>query len=232
MTREESLLGILQGAVGEVDQDFERSWCPAFDVPLFFRDRSRTSLPIVNGLYRGVLGRLPDDSGRELWANYLDQGSFASWMGFELLQSSEGRTRPAAQQLAALQILRRAEILERTPVLRARGVAAFLASRTPLEVVAGYLAAVGRCPSEFEVDQAVDQVRGGQPVEALIFAWAQSPEGLAYRPHLRRVPGRFGRRVTGLWVRPGLAVEWSTRLAALRSEVDFLAQDPACLWIP
>jgi hypothetical protein len=232
VTRKESVLGLLQREVDEADRDFEDAWCPAFEVPLLFRDRSRTSLPIVNGLYLGVLGRLPDDSGRELWATYLDQGSSASWMGFELLQSAEGRARPLADQGSTLAILRRAEILERTPILRARGVAAFLASPTPLEVVAGYLAAVGRCPNGDEVDQAVEQVRGGQRVEALLAAWAQSPEGLAYRPHLARAPGRLGRRASGLWLRPGLVVEWSTRLAVLRSEVEFLAQDPACLWIP
>lgn len=205
------------------DAAFQEAYCPPFDLHLLFRDRSRTSLPIVNGLYLGILSRLPDASGKAHWTAYLDAGSSASWMGFELLASPEGRKQPADVQAHASAVLRRGEVLERLPILRQAGVLAFLANPARLEVVAAYLVALHRCPNPAELDALTADVHAGQRIGDLLVGMADSPE--ARGPGRRRMPGRLRRALA----RPSLVAEWSARLSVLRGEVDLVAADPDAL---
>lgn len=206
--------------LGTGDAAFAEAYCPPFDLHLLFRDRSRTSLPIVNGLYMGILGRLPDESGRIQWTAFLDAGSSTSWMGFELLASPEGRGQSGQRQETASMILRRAEILERLPILRQAGVLSFLAAPIRLEVVAAYLVALRRCPSSEELDAILAQLDAGQSVADLLVAMADSPE--AHAGSRRRMPSRVWRALR----RPSLVAEWSVCLAGLRADLALVASDP------
>jgi len=220
---QEVLKAHLERGPASENPDFQLAFCPAFDLHLLFRDRSRSSLPVVNGLYAGILNRLPDESGLELWSAYLDAGSSASWMGFELLASAEGRRQASGIRASAMDILRRGEVLERLPILRQAGVLAFLSSPVRLEVVAAFLVTLGRCPNEAELIAVTDQVYGGQRIADLLVGMADSEE--AHRGGLRWLPGRIRRAL----MRPSLLAEWSARVAILRADLELVAADPAAL---
>lgn len=168
---QEVLKAHLERGPASENPDFQLAFCPAFDLHLLFRDRSRSSLPVVNGLYAGILNRLPDESGLELWSAYLDAGSSASWMGFELLASAEGRRQAPGIRASAMNVLRRGEVLERLPILREAGVLTFLSSPVRLEVVAAFLVTLGRCPNEAELIAVTDQIHGGSALRTCSSAW-------------------------------------------------------------
>lgn len=215
-----ALMAGLETGPAEEDESFQQAFCPPFDLHLLFRDRSRTSVPIVNGLYAGILNRLPDASGRVQWSAYLDAGSSASWMGFELLASPEGRRQAPAHRAHACGVLRRGEVLERLPILGQAGILAFLATPTRLEVVAAYLVALGRCPDQGELEAVVAQVHGGHRIADLLVGMAFSGE--ARQGGRRWLPGRIRRAL----LRPALIAEWSARVAALRGDLELVAADP------